>query len=592
LLTQPISSDENFYNCGIDSIGFYTPRNFVNLEALARIRNIPLNKLRFGLMTHEMRIAAQSEDIISLGVKAAKNALLRGQISPKEIDGVFVGTETITYAVKSVSNIYKDLLEIPKNCITQDIYNACAAGTLAIYNAIAQIEAGMIHKALVITVDISSYDLNSPGEPTQGAGAVAMIICRNPRIATFSKEFGRIASNVNDFYRNAKESIARVFGKYSIESYLHLQMAAYDDLVNKTGDFNADYYIFHAPYARLPLKFMQLLIEKRWLAKPAIIEKIKKNPHFSHVLFPYNPHFADLIDSDLVTDEIEEALSDSGRIDVSAAHNYQKIRDFIRTRCLPPLQIPSLFGNMYAAALWAQLMYVLETTAKPDDLIYFGSYGSGATALSGLLKIQPGFKNVARAPLGIIEYIPYKTEISIADYETLKLNPIFEQDYSSIIWAKVQGIMELPSCGFTINVCDKGCNLSQLDGLDHCPREHPGRRQLYLPLLGRIDELKPLIPGDLSPLCDGYVPVAKNLGLGQIVEFELRRWPNEGGEHTPNNGIHGDPNQGLLNWLPVYQASQNSPYLKYLNYTESLTSEAVEPTAVEPLDIKSSSAGF
>ena len=192
-----------FKDIGIDSIGFYSPQNFVDLQKLAKARNIAFNKLKYGLMTYEMRVPAEGEDIISLGLKAAKNALIRGRISAKDIDAVFVGTETMTYAVKSVSNIIKDLLGISPQCLTQDVYNACAAGTLAVLNAVAQIESGFISKALVIAVDISSYDLNSPGEPTQGAGAVAMVICKNPRIAVFSNSIGKVSGNINDFYRPA-----------------------------------------------------------------------------------------------------------------------------------------------------------------------------------------------------------------------------------------------------------------------------------------------------------------------------------------------------------------------------------------------------
>ena len=37
-------------------------------------------------------------------------------------------------------------------------------------------------KALVVCTDVARYALSSAGEPTQGAGAVAMIISENPRL--------------------------------------------------------------------------------------------------------------------------------------------------------------------------------------------------------------------------------------------------------------------------------------------------------------------------------------------------------------------------------------------------------------------------
>ena len=218
-----ISNEYLFSNVGIDSMSFHAPRHFVDLEELAIKRDVDPNKYRKGLLLKEMRLPEADEDIISIGLKAGFNALSRGNINPKEIDAVFVGTETITYAVKSVSNIFAEMLGISKNALTQDIYNACAGGTLAVLNAIGLIEKEIINKALIISADISSYQLGSPSEATQGSGAIAFVISKNPRIAAFSKKFGKISGDVNDFYRPANEINAKVFGHYSVKAYLNFQ---------------------------------------------------------------------------------------------------------------------------------------------------------------------------------------------------------------------------------------------------------------------------------------------------------------------------------------------------------------------------------
>ncbi|MBY8988218.1 MAG: hydroxymethylglutaryl-CoA synthase family protein, partial [Candidatus Lokiarchaeota archaeon] len=157
-----IGNEYLFGDVGIDSVGFYAPKYYIKLDDLALQRNVDPGKYNKGLMVHEMRVPEVNEDIISLGVKAGYQALLKGGISPKEIDALFVGTETITYAVKSVSNIFAELLEISPNALTMDSYNACAGGTLALLNAIALVEKEIIKKALVISADISSYHLGSP----------------------------------------------------------------------------------------------------------------------------------------------------------------------------------------------------------------------------------------------------------------------------------------------------------------------------------------------------------------------------------------------------------------------------------------------
>ena len=165
-----ISDEHLFGKIGIDSIGFHAPRHFIKLKELALERKVDPEKYSKGLLSKEMRIADVDEDIISLGLKAGYNALQRGHIDPKSVDALFVGTETEVYAAKSISNIFAEMLSISPNSFTQDVYNACAGGTLAILNAIALIEKEIINKALVISADISQYHVGSPGEPTQGSG--------------------------------------------------------------------------------------------------------------------------------------------------------------------------------------------------------------------------------------------------------------------------------------------------------------------------------------------------------------------------------------------------------------------------------------
>ncbi|GAH05620.1 unnamed protein product, partial [marine sediment metagenome] len=41
-------------------------------------------------------------------------------------------------------------------------------------------------------------------------------------------------------------------------------------------------------------------------------------------------------------------------------------------KVLPQLRVPSHFGNMYNASIWAQIIYILENYARVNDTIYFG----------------------------------------------------------------------------------------------------------------------------------------------------------------------------------------------------------------------------
>ncbi|MHA1796282.1 MAG: hydroxymethylglutaryl-CoA synthase family protein [Promethearchaeota archaeon] len=556
--------DTLFSNIGIDSIGFYAPHFYLSLGDLARVRDVNPDKFKFGLLSSEIRIPERGKDAVSLGLKAAYNALLRGNISPKEIDALFVGSEATVYAVKSISNIYKDVLGLSNNCLTQDVSNACAASSIAVLNAVAMIEMGVIKKALVIAVDISSYELKSPGEPTQGAGAVAMVLCRNPRIAVFGKKFGKVSSNINDFYRPEGEKNAQVFGQYSIQSYLNLQMDSYNDLMQNIGKFYANYYLFHAPYGKLPLKFMQKMIIEHGLNNINFL--MKYDPQNERIVSDLK-YFNDLPQEYVLSKKLIDSI-DSMDVSLEKRENIKLWVELkIRNTCLPPLQIPALFGNMYSAAIWAEFMFVVENYSNVNDTIYFGSYGSGAVALSGLLKVQPKFRTVLSNSLGISNFLSNKVQKSVEEYEELRSHEHVKD--SSLMWAKLSFSHNY---GVSMRYCEEGCQLSSHQVLNYCPKGHKGNKKIFFPIIGTISELKQYIPGDLTPLYQGYVFTKGSLTkIGDLVEYDLRRWQNNYESHSKH---------GLLNWIPIYRAVHYSPYLDYIEeYVTAQVSESVTASA-------------
>ncbi|MFX1392229.1 MAG: hydroxymethylglutaryl-CoA synthase family protein [Promethearchaeota archaeon] len=535
-----ISNEYLFTNIGIDSVGFHAPRNYLDLGELALKRQIDPDKLKKGLLLNEMRFPEVDEDIISIGLKAGYNALAKGNIDPKEIDAVFVGTETMTYAVKSVSNIFAELLGVSPNSMTQDVYNACAAGTLALLNAISLIEKDVINKALVINADISSYELGSPGEPTQGCGATAFVISKNPRVAAFSKKFGTVSGNVNDFYRHANEINAQVpNGKYSVDAYLNFQLRAYDDLVDKIGNFYADYYTFHAPYSKLPLKCMQEIIYKRWIHDIKRVSNIDRE-QITDSLFQKLDSF--LHNISVVPEYIYLKLKEKG----FGSSKLEKISNWlissVKGRALPQLRVPMHFGNLYSAALWAQIIYILENHARRNDTIYFGSYGSGATCISGLLKVRHQFNSVLENGPKIVDYINDKQRKSVKEYELIKNGVLKPQIH---IGRVIEHELN-ENRGFTLYFCDEGCIIPNIKGLNYCPNGHSGYHKMVFPLYAVLKSKPMLNPNinDLTYLIKGFVRVAPEAKRGNSLEYEMRRVVIE---NESDRKITGS-----LNWAPMY----------------------------------------
>ena len=534
-----LSNDYLFGDIGIDSVGFYSPRHFVKLEELALQRNVDPEKYSKGLLSKEMRVAEVDEDIISLGLKAGYSAILRGGVSPKSIDALFVGTETEVYSAKSISNIFAEMLEISPNALTQDVYNACAGGTLAILNAIAMIEKEIISKALVISADISSYHLGSPGEPTQGSGAVGLIISKNPRVATFSKKFGKISGNVNDFFRSPNDKNARAFGKYSQTTYIDFQLKAYDNLFDNIGDFHADFYTFHAPFSKLPLKIMQQIILKRWIKHLSDLPKFERSKFRSSILKKIDSFLHDVT---VLPEYIYLKLNEKGYSSSTLERLSRWVNTNIKTKVLPQLRVPMHFGNMYNASIWAQIIFLLENHAHVNDTIYFGSYGSGATCISGLLKVQERFNDIVQKGPLINDFIHLKKKQSVLEYELIKngdVKPI-------IILGRIKEHEQNNNRGFTLHFCDEGCIIPNIKGLDHCPKGHSGYHERFFPLFAKL-ESEPIAHNDgndLRYLSKGLVRVANNVSKGNSLEYEIRRVETENEENINA--------KGLLNWTPFY----------------------------------------
>jgi len=539
-----IGNEYLFGDVGIDSVGFYAPKFYIKLDDLALKRNIDPGKYNKGLMVHEMRVPEVNEDIISLGLKAGYQALLKGGISPKEIDALFVGTETITYAVKSVSNIFAELLEISPNALTMDSYNACAGGTLALLNAIALVEKEIIKKALVISADISSYHLGSPSEATQGSGAVALVISKNPRVASFSEKFGKVSGNVDDFFRAANEKHAKAFGHYSVKTYLDFQLKAYDDLVSHIGDFHADYYTFHAPFSKLPIKCMQEIIQKRWVRHITDLPKINMNQIKSSILKKLDAFMHDIT---VLPEWLYLKLKERGYSSETLENISYKLIGNFTEKVLPQLRVPSHFGNMYNASIWAQIIYILENYARRNDTIYFGSYGSGATCISGLLKVKDTFKNVVDQSPQINDFINNKELKTINEYERIKAGEFSPKT----VLGKIIEHEKNNKRGFTLHFCDEGCILPNIEGLNHCPKGHSGLHEKFFPLYAVLESEPIANPNEnnLNYLYNGLVRIAGDVKLGSCLEYEIRRLVNK--NETNFNAI------GLLNWSPLYYPVQN-----------------------------------
>ncbi len=231
-------------NIGIDKLGFYAPKNTLDLRVLAQARNIDPDKYTLGLGQKKMALPSLSEDVITMAAEAASSIISKQDI--QDIDMVLFATETAVDFSKAAGIYLHDLLNLNPHTRVVELKQACYAATAALFMAIDHVKAHPNKKVLVLASDVAWYGFETAGEATQGAGAIAMIVSKDPKIAQVF-DGTTVVKNRSDFYRPSYSSVPMVDGKLSIESYKSILKEA--DLKRAF-----DYVCFHMPFAKMANK--------------------------------------------------------------------------------------------------------------------------------------------------------------------------------------------------------------------------------------------------------------------------------------------------------------------------------------------------
>ena len=168
---------------GIDKISFYVPGIYLTVQSLAKKHEVDYNKYLTGLGQEKIAILPENEDIITMAANAAYNIIT--EEDKEAIDFVIFATETAIDQSKSAAIYIHSLLNLKPSCKALEIKQACYSSTAGLRIAINHIKANLSSKVLLVASDNARYQMNSNAEVTQGCGAVAMIISKNPSIASF-----------------------------------------------------------------------------------------------------------------------------------------------------------------------------------------------------------------------------------------------------------------------------------------------------------------------------------------------------------------------------------------------------------------------
>ncbi|MGA0333773.1 MAG: hydroxymethylglutaryl-CoA synthase [Kiritimatiellia bacterium] len=236
---------------GIESISMYVPRYGMDLRVLAEARKVDYAKYQQGIGQEFMSVPSPDEDIVTMGANAALNAVQ--DIDPSTIRTVIFATESGIDQSKAAAIYVHKLLNLPENCRTVEMKQACCSSSSALHFALAAVALKPKERVLIIASDIARYGLGSAGEPTQGAGAVAMVISATPRIMEIHPEVGYYTEDVMDFWRPNYRDEALVDGKYSIKVYMNALEHCWKNFQEESGvSFEElDYFCYHLPFSRM-----------------------------------------------------------------------------------------------------------------------------------------------------------------------------------------------------------------------------------------------------------------------------------------------------------------------------------------------------
>lgn len=241
-------------NVGIDAIHFYSSNYFMDLRTLAGVRNVDPDKYTVGIGQEKMAIPPPDEDIITMAASAARPLIERD--GKDNIELLLFATESGIDQSKAGGIFVHGLLDLPARCRVVELKEACYSGTAALQLACSAVARNPKTRALVIAADVARYELASPGEPTQGCGAVAMLVTANPRILAIDPEVGLFTSDVMDFWRPNYRDQAVVDGKYSTRVYLQALQDCWKQYCEESGRGFSDIHRFcyHLPFTRIAEK--------------------------------------------------------------------------------------------------------------------------------------------------------------------------------------------------------------------------------------------------------------------------------------------------------------------------------------------------
>lgn len=408
---------------GISAISYDLPKIYLPIKELAAQRNIEPAKLEKGLGLIKMSFPDVAQDAVTFASNALLKLINQEKIDLKDIYRIYVGTESgvdsskpiASYLISNIESIFgKNTL---LHCDAVDFTFACVGAVDAMQTCLDFARVHPEKKAIVIATDTAKYDLGSSGEYTQGAGAVALLIEKNPKIIAFDTQIGISTQGVFDFFKPRrimqKDTLTNDENWFEV---LEDEIEIFKEQPVFDGQYSNQCYIERTEKAYLSLKKQKNISGTMYKHWKAIVMHL---PYAYQARRMFSEIFV-LDDEKLLHDyqNAEDQLNFKKAI--SKSDNYLQL---VADKITPSEKASSLIGNMYTASIFmgflSALEYFYENNIEIEGETFgFLAYGSGSKSKVFEGIIQNDWKEKIKS-IGLFNTLNNCIEIDIETYEKL-----------------------------------------------------------------------------------------------------------------------------------------------------------------------------
>ncbi|HUF72000.1 MAG TPA: hydroxymethylglutaryl-CoA synthase [Gammaproteobacteria bacterium] len=440
---------------GISGFAVYVPPYRIDLKAWCDWTESPWDKTE-AVVGRSFRMRGPAQSVYTIAATAVLRLIERYDVDPARVGFLGLGTESSTdnsAGAVIIKGMIDDALRakgrkpLSRNCEVPEVKHACLGGVYALKNALRYLALEDADRcAIVVSADIAEYARGSSGEPTQGAGGVAMLLERNPSMLEIDlKSIGSASSyRAVDFRKPVLRNIIRgalnchfqdlpVFnGKYSTTCYLDETLHALNDMLTRMNKEPANYYrelaatFMHRPYHRMPetafaMSYMFALGQDDNGRKLLREQCARIGMSFDDLLAEMSstPDVLDLFRNGTIDEDVYPLC-------VQLLREFRKSPEFaavVASKMSLGSDIMKEIGNVYCAALPAWMAAGLEDAARRGIDLAGGKvlavgYGSGDAAEAIPMRVAPGWEAAARK-IGFEDALEGAQNLSREQYEAL-----------------------------------------------------------------------------------------------------------------------------------------------------------------------------